>query len=132
LPEAELTAGLEVPTAVAMKSTDFWVVMTCSSQRAQRFRVTYRFHLQGRIVSIIFSHNVTYTWTCLVFTDCLFYLFLYRENGGSSFLSNFGKLLPEHTVSYLRSTLHSNRCENMQSNITRRLDTVCFNHRDEA
>jgi hypothetical protein len=44
--------GFEVLTAVVMKSTNFWDIMTCSSLRVnRRFEGTYRLHLHGRRIS---------------------------------------------------------------------------------
>jgi hypothetical protein len=38
--------GFEVITVVTMKSVVFWIVTGDSSEKAQRFRGTYHFHLQ--------------------------------------------------------------------------------------
>jgi hypothetical protein len=44
--------GLEVLTAVVLKSTIFWDVMSCSPLRVNwRFGGTYHLHLQGRKIS---------------------------------------------------------------------------------
>jgi hypothetical protein len=44
-------AGVEVLTAVTMKSMVFWVATHCSLDRAQGFRGTYRLHFRGERVS---------------------------------------------------------------------------------
>jgi hypothetical protein len=46
-----LTAGFEVLAVVTMKSMVSWVVMTCRSDEAQHFGVTYCLCLQGLRVS---------------------------------------------------------------------------------
>jgi hypothetical protein len=44
--------GVEVLIGVAMKITVFWDITRCSPLKVnQRFRGTYRFHLQGRKIS---------------------------------------------------------------------------------
>jgi hypothetical protein len=44
----QIKIRFEVLTAVSMKIAVFWVVAPYSSERARRFKVTYRLHLQGR------------------------------------------------------------------------------------
>jgi hypothetical protein len=44
--------GIEILTAVVMKSTIFWDITPCSPLEVnRRFGGTYRFHLQGRRIS---------------------------------------------------------------------------------
>jgi hypothetical protein len=48
---SRVMVGYEVLIAVNMKSTIFWFVMLCTSERDQHFGRTYHLHLQGFKVS---------------------------------------------------------------------------------
>jgi hypothetical protein len=83
------------------KSIIFWDVTSCSLAEVYRtFEVTYCFHLQGQRISRAIkagphqagSHSASW----------LLGLLLDPEDGGSTFLRNVGKLLPDYITSHPR------------------------------
>jgi hypothetical protein len=89
------TVGLEVLTAVVMKSTTFWDIMPCSPLSVNRhFGGTYRLYLQGR-------KNRLSLPTAFTLVSCSAYFFD-PEDWGDMFLRNVGWRSTDYTALYPR------------------------------
>jgi hypothetical protein len=95
--------AFEVPTAVYMKCTIRWGVITCNLIVHRRFGGTYCLHLQDLRVSQTTSKN-----HCLLNSGYLLDVLFYLEDVCCMFLRNFSKRLSDYTSPHLRedSTLN--------------------------
>jgi hypothetical protein len=80
-----IDVGIEVLTAVVMKSTIFWDITPCSPLKVnRRFGGKYRLNLQSRRIS-----RPRHQATSFTLVSCLDYFFD-PEDGGHMFLRNIG------------------------------------------
>jgi hypothetical protein len=100
--------GFEVPTTL----TVFWDVTPCSLMKSlSKFRRNIMPLSSVMKINLSRKHAITsnkHAACCLL--SCCFGLLFDHEDGGSTFLRNIGKLLPDYIESELRRSFNFFRC----------------------